>query len=68
LGEGKYLLLTVNLDDAVLKATFTFPGALASVGTRFENQLPLTLPEGAKEFALTYEPFAVHVIEVALRG
>ncbi len=68
LGEGKYLLLTVNLDDAVLKATFTFPGALASVGTRFENQLPLALPEGAKEFALTYEPFAVHVIEVSLRG
>lgn len=67
LGEGKYLLLTVNLDDAVLKATFTFPATLTSVTTRFENQLPLSLPEDAKEFALTYEPFAVHVIEVEVR-
>lgn len=68
LGAGRFLLLTVNLDDAVLKATFTFPDALASVTTRFENQLPLSLPEGAKEFALTYEPFAVHVIEVEMPG
>lgn len=67
LRNGKYLLLTVNIDDAVLKVSYGFPGELASVGTRFENQLPLTLPEGAKEFSLTYEPFAVHVIEVELR-
>jgi hypothetical protein len=66
LGEERYLLLTVNLDDAVLKTTFRFPRAIVSATTRFENQLPLELPEEPHEFALTYEPFAVHVIELAL--
>lgn len=67
LGEGRYLLLTLNLDDSVLKSTFRFPQAVASATTRFENALPIVLSEGAKEFSLTYEPFGVHVIETALK-
>lgn len=68
LGEDRFLLLTVNLDDAVLKSTFRFPQPLASATTRFENALPLALPEDATEFSLTYEPFGVHIIEVGLKG
>ncbi len=66
LDDNRFLLLTVNLDDAMLKGTFTFDRALQSVGTRFENQLPLSLEEGVKAFSMSYEPFAVHVIEVTL--
>ena len=66
LGDGRCLLLTVNLDDAVLRATYQFPTRIASVETRYEYQLPLDLPEGATAFSLTYEPFAVHVVGVSL--
>lgn len=66
LGDNHYLLLTVNLDDAVLRATFSLSRAIAEAMTRYENQLPLTLPENAVEFTLDYEPFAVHVIEIEL--
>ena len=62
----EYLLMTVNLDDAVLKATFSFPVSLLKVETLYENQLPLQLPPDAKQVDLTYEPFAVHVIRVSL--
>jgi len=68
LGENRFLLLTVNLDDAVLKANFQFPEAIASATTRFENALPIELAEGTKEFSLTYEPFGVHVAEVVFAG
>lgn len=64
--DGGYLLLTVNLDDAVLRSTFHFPRLLADVRTRYENQLPLELADGATSFSLTYEPFAVHVVEVRM--
>lgn len=63
-GEQGYTLLTVNLDDAMLRGTFEFNRPIAEVNTRFENQMPLELPDGAREFTLSYEPFAVHVIEV----
>ena len=58
------LLLTVNLDDAVLKTTFTFPKALQQTEVLYENQLPQTSGPDIKQFDLTYEPFAVHVVKV----
>lgn len=66
ISASEYLLLTVNQDDAVLKATYKFSRPLARVETLYENQLPLQLEPDAKQFELTYEPFAVHVIRVAL--
>ena len=66
--DGAYTLLTVNLDDAMLKATYTFPRGLSHVSTRFENQLPLDLEEGAEHFTYSYEPFAVHVFEIRFAG
>ncbi len=65
---SEFLLMTVNLDDAVLKASFTFSDALLKVETLYENQLPLHLPPDAKQFSVTYEPFAVHVIKLSLAG
>lgn len=62
--DGGYVMLTVNLDDAMLKVTYTFPRQLKRVATRFENQLPLTLEEGTATFVHSCEPFAVHVFDI----
>lgn len=62
--EGTYTMLTVNLDDAMLKVTYTFSKTLNQVSTRFENQLPVLVEESARTFSHSYEPFAVHVFDV----
>lgn len=64
LAEGGYLLLTVNLDDAVLRGTYRFPNAVAGATALYENQLPLELATDAREVAFTYEPYAVHLIQI----
>jgi hypothetical protein len=65
-GNGGYLLLTVNLDDSVLKVDYKFPKALKSAEVLFENRQPETLKPGADTLELTYEPFDTHVIHVQL--
>jgi hypothetical protein len=62
--DGSLLLLTVNLEDAVLAATYTFPPALQSVERLYENQLPIALDKDARTFTDTYEPFETHVYRV----
>ena len=64
--DGAYVLLTVNLDDAVLKATYEFPRAVEQLQVLYENRLPDELEEGATTFTLTYEPFDTHVIKIEL--
>jgi hypothetical protein len=64
--DGGYVLLTVNLDDAVLKVTYDFARPLETVHVLYENRLPEELEEGATGFTLTYEPFDTHVIRVRL--
>jgi hypothetical protein len=64
--EGGYLLLSVNLEDTVLDATYSFPRELQSVERLYENQLPLTLDQAAREFRDTYEPFEAHVYRIRL--
>jgi hypothetical protein len=58
------VLLTVNLDDAVLNVTHEFPAGLASVAPLFENRPPLDLEPETKAFTDLYEPFEVHVYRV----
>lgn len=58
--EGGYVLLTVNCDDAVLKATYEFPAGLKSAQPLFEERAPLEL-KGQKSFEDMYDPFEVHV-------
>jgi len=64
--EGGYILLTVNLDDAVLKVTYDFPRALETVHVLYENRFAEELGKGATSFTLTYEPFETHVIRLQL--
>ena len=65
--EGGYVLLTVNLDDAVMKATYEFPAGLASVQPMFENRLPYELEPGQTTFEDMYDPFEVHVYHITLQ-
>jgi hypothetical protein len=58
---GGYVLLTVNLEDAVQTARFTFSSRLASLEKLFENQPPPALIASGKAFEDRFEPFEVHV-------
>lgn len=62
--ERGYVLLTVNLDDAVIKVTYQFPAGLASVQPLFEERLPLGLKADSQTFEDMYDPFEVHVYHV----
>jgi hypothetical protein len=65
--EGGYVLLTVNVDDAVMKATYEFPGGLKSVQRMFEEREPFDLKPGQTTFEDVYDPFEVHVYRVLPR-
>jgi hypothetical protein len=62
--EGGYVLLTVNLDDAVLDVTFRFPGPLKSAQLMFENQPAKGLAAPATTFVEHFEPFDTHVYRI----
>lgn len=62
--DGGYVLLTVNLDDAVLNATYTFPCTLQPVQRLFENHPSLDPSDDTTTFTDRYEPFDVHVYRV----
>lgn len=62
--DGGYVLLTVNLDDAVLSATYTFPSALQSAQRLFENRPSAETNDDKKTFTDHYEPFDVHVYRI----
>jgi hypothetical protein len=64
LGNNAFVLLTVNLDDAVLNVACEFASGLKSVEPMFENRLPYELKPGEKRFADLYEPFDVHVYRI----
>ena len=62
--DGGYILLTVNIDDAVLNVTYDFPGGLTSAAPLYENRDPLEIEEGKTTFEDLYEPFDVHVYRI----
>lgn len=66
--EGGYVLLTVNVDDAVMKGTYEFPGGLKSVQPMFENREPLELEPEQKTFDDMYDPFETHVYRILPPG
>lgn len=59
--EGGYVLLTANLDDAVLNVTYEFAARLASATPLFENREACKLEGEQKRFTDRYEPFEAHV-------
>lgn len=62
--QGGYVLLTANVDDAVLDATFEFPAPLKSVEPTFESRGARTLNTPHKMWVDRYEPFDVHVYRI----
>ncbi|HTL31182.1 MAG TPA: hypothetical protein VL282_18260 [Tepidisphaeraceae bacterium] len=62
--DGGYVLLTANVDDAVLNATFEFPDELKSVEPMFENQPPRVIGKSGRTFDNRYEPFEVRVYRI----
>ena len=64
--DGGYVLLTVNLDAAVLRATWAFPRPLRHVQPLFENREPLELEVDEQKIFATYEPFEVHVYRIEM--
>jgi len=64
--DGGYILLTVNLDDAVLKTTYEFPKDIVAAHVLYENRIPETIEKGTKTLTLTYEPFDTHIISIKL--
>ena len=52
--DGGLVLLTVNLDDAVIKATYQFPGGLGMVHPLFEERPQYELDPGQTTFEDMY--------------
>ena len=59
--DGGYVLLTVNLDNAIMKATYSFEKPLTGVEAMFENREDAAVEFEADCFKEDYEPFEVHV-------
>lgn len=62
--DGGYLLLTVNVDDAVMKVTYEFPAGLATVQPMFENREAVELADDGQSFTDMYDPFETHVYRI----
>ncbi len=62
--DGGYILLTVNLDDAVLSTTFEFPDGLKTVAPLFEKRAPYEITPEQTRFTDRFEPFDVHVYRI----
>ncbi|MBI2298190.1 MAG: hypothetical protein HYU66_04435 [Armatimonadetes bacterium] len=66
--DGGYVLLTVNLDDAVIKTTYTFAAGLKGVEPLDENRAAFEVKAGQTSFEDWYDPFEVHVYRVRPAG
>jgi hypothetical protein len=64
--DGGYVLLTANLDDAVIKGTYDFPGGFKSVQPLFEERPAFELKPEQKTFEDMYDPFEVHVYRITM--
>jgi len=66
--EGGYVLLTVNLDNAVVVATYSFDRTLSRAEAVFENREdPAVKLEGVR-FAEDYEPFETHIYRITFQS
>ncbi len=76
--DGGFVLLTVNIDEAVLNAEWTFPGELASVHIMFENDPDNLVPDeeeagSARSFTETtsfvvhYQPYDARIFRVVMK-
>ena len=65
--DGGYVLLTVNVDDAVLKTTYNFPKPIESAQVLFEDRPAQRMAADSKSLVLTYEPFDTHIVKIKLK-
>lgn len=62
--DGGWVLLTVNVDDAVLRVSYGFPRGLEEAQVLYENRSALSLEKDGTRFTLDYEPFDAHVVRI----
>lgn len=65
--DGGYVLLTVNMDDAVLKGRFDFDQAPGKIESMFAGANNVKIDEGGKSFAASFEPFQVRIFRLGSR-
>ena len=65
--DGGYVLLVVNLVDAIFSTTFTFPAGFTAIAPLFENRDPLEIEPEQTSFTDHFEPFDVHVYHIMPR-
>jgi hypothetical protein len=63
--EGGYVLFTVNLDNAVIEAAYSFDRALTQVKAMFENREDPMVKIEKMCFVEDYEPFETHIYRIA---
>ena len=66
--DGGYVLFTVNLDAAVLRARFDFDSRLRRVTPMFENRDDILPADGDRAFADDYEPFDTHLYRIEVNA
>lgn len=66
-GEGRYVLIAVNLDNVPLDVHFRFPRAVASVARRFEEDADIAR-DGMDAWRDRFPPFGVRIYHVSMAG
>jgi len=66
--EGGYVLFTVNLDNAIVVATYNFNRDLSSVAALFENREDPAVKCKGKSFVEDYEPFETHIYRITFKN
>lgn len=62
-GSG-YILIMVNVDDAVLDSTVTMPVPMRSIEVLFENRVAPSAEANGAKFSDVFEPFDTHVYRI----
>jgi hypothetical protein len=62
--RGWLVLIAVNVDDAVLSATFTVPISINGIEILQENRLGPDIAADRRTFTERFEPFDVHVYRI----
>lgn len=65
--ETEWVLLAVNMDDAVLRANVRFEAGVKSAEFMFEGATAIDLQDDPQVIPLIFEPFETHVLRIVKR-
>ena len=65
--ETEWVLMAVNMDDAVLQATVRFEPGVESAELMFEGETEIELQDEQRVIPLIFEPFETHVLRIVRR-